>query len=140
MEGSPSTIALRVYVFRLGLGLLLESALGPLLFLGTHFLGQRRSPLSLPLPPPQPWFVFFESRIAPASLRLCPILLERTTPRHSRSQVFLPPTCLGALPGGREGLRRAPAAAQALERASPRSYPGATAGNPSQAKFPKLKE
>lgn len=40
-KGSPPTLALRSYVFSLGLGLLLESPLGPLLLLGTQCSGQR---------------------------------------------------------------------------------------------------
>lgn len=66
---------------------------------------ERIFPGLFPPPPPPPGFVLFEVRIARVLLRLCPIRLERMTPRHSRSQVFLPPTSLGALPG-REGLLR----------------------------------
>lgn len=92
-------------VFSPGLGLLLESHW--VLYFTSAPCFQARDYLSwaFPASPTTTGFVLFEVRIARVLLRLCPIRLERTTPRHSRSQVFLPPTSLGALPG-REGLLR----------------------------------
>lgn len=138
VEGSPSTLALRSYVFFLGLGLLLESPLGALLFARHPVPKPEIAPAPFP-PTPTAGFVLFEVRVARAPLRLCPIRFGSTTPRRSRYQVFLPLPWVPS-PGGREGLLSANGSPRFRRRLSPLLPRGATARNPSQAKFPQLME